>query len=348
MNIAADGGSVTINAADTLTMFNTTINLGGDISLSDGSDVIAANGSVQITTSSSVSIYGGALDTDGAQITGNNIAISGSTVTANNGDVDIKDNGYLSLSDPGAFDTSLANNIDITGGSTITANTGNVTASTDGNVNVEDSSINATGSGTTAGNVNITGGGIVNISSSGTVVDTSITAGGDVTINAGAGLTVSGASISANTGSGTIQLNNTSGQTTIQNGSSLNAFYIGVNSADGILLDGTSPGSVTGHSLNLASGNLAATDLVKVQNANLSGLQTINIQGNTVWIVNTDLGSGIVNLGSKTGNVNVDTGYHVWDINLDNDVYDHAAITSSGQVTSGTIGSTPGLYAHAN
>lgn len=190
------------------------------------------------------------------------------------------------------------------------------------------------------GNVTIYAGGNVNLES------TYISAGGSLTINAGMGLTVSGTSLNANNTSGTITLNNTIEQTTINNGSSMQAFYITVDSPDGILLDGSS-GTISGNSLTLSSGNAAESDSVTVQNANLCSFASVNLAAHTLNVYNTTFGGGSsVNLGSETGILNINDESIPFDINLVEDNYGRTPITSSGQFTSG-YSTSPGLHNYA-
>ena len=253
------------------------------------------------------------------------------------------------------------------GSSTLTATTGDADIYADnGNVDVEGSTIKAT-----HGNVNIgagfkddsdnnsetlaldgasiTAGKSVTVSSSGTASLTggSITGNNNVNVNAGSGITINGTAITADdTTYGNITLTSTAGQTTIQNGASMTAYTLTVNSPDGILIDGTSGGTISGNTMNLTAGNNPGQE-ININQEDFSKFVSISIAAYTVWIQNTDLGYGSVNLGSNSGNINVNTGYHVRDINLDNDKWGGSEITDPSQVSSG-YSSSPGVHGYAN
>jgi ferric-dicitrate binding protein FerR (iron transport regulator) len=138
-------------------------------------------------------------------------------------------------------------------------------------------------------------------------LNTSTTLNGD-TLNAGVGdnisantgLTVSGTTITADPSAGTISLANASGVTTINNGSSMHAFYISVNSPDGILLDGTG-GTYSGNRLDLTSGGALGDD-IDVQNADLTAFTTINMAAHTINLTDVAFGgNSTVNLHSFLG-----------------------------------------------
>jgi len=160
---------------------------------------------------------------------------------------------------------------------------------------------------------------------------------------------VGGTSLNADPNVGTISLANASGETTINNGSSMQAFYISVNSPDGILLDGTG-GTFAGNQLNLASGNLAGTDEIDVQNADLTGFATVNMAAHTINLMNVGFGDGsLVNLQSFYGLLaaNPDTGAaSVFGyVNFINGVtYGGTLITSANESTYVNPGSGPGIY----
>jgi len=327
--ITANGGNIDISAGNDLTILNTTLDLGGNISISDSSTITANDGDVDITTGGGLSISAeGTVNVSGSEILGNNISISDSTIPAINGDVNIKNNNSLTLPDTTGFGLSQANGIKITDGSSIAANagnaaeSGNVNISTDGGVDMESSKINA---------------------------NSSAGIGGNVTVTAGTGITVNGASISGDTAAGTIALNNASGQATIENGASAQAFYLTVNSPDGILIDGTSGGGVhlSGNTMKLTSGNLAAKDVIAVNHEDLSSFQSVNIAGHTLDIEYTTFAGGSsVNLGSSTGTLNINNGVQPFNINLIQDNYGSTPITSAGQFTPGYSASA-GLHNYA-
>jgi hypothetical protein len=178
-----------------------------------------------------------------------------------------------------------------------------------GNMSISDSDINAAGDVTIIadsspvdiipdnGNVGITAGGLV------TIADTTIIATGKKTVDitAGTGISVGSTSISTDPEAGTISLNNASGVTTINKGSSMQAFYISVNSPDGILLDATG-GTYSGNQLDLTSGNAAGTEEIKVLNADLTAFATINMTAHTITLTDVAFGgASTVNLNSFSG-----------------------------------------------
>jgi hypothetical protein len=328
-NIYAQGGTVSISAAEDLTLYNLAIDLGGDISISGGSTIIGEDG-VNITTVGMLSISGnGTEEISGVTVSGNNISISDSTITAKNGDVNIEDNNILALPDTGGFDLSQANHIGITAGSTITANAGNVNISTDGGVDLANSTVSAKGSAGTTGNV---------------------------TVNAGAGITVNGASLSGDAAAGTIALTSTAGQTTIENGASAQAFYLNVNSSDGILIDGTSGGGVhlSGNIMNLKG---SYTDSNKgitltgtpVNPVDLSSFATVNMAAHTINLSFVGFGAGSYDnfqtfYGALAANPNTGSAPQSGYLNFINGVtYAGTLITSGNQSTYVNPVSGPGV-----
>jgi hypothetical protein len=303
--INAYGGDIEINAGNNLTILNTTFDLGGNITISSSS-VTADNGSVEIASDGTLSISDEgtemAENISGNQILGDNITISSSIITANGGDIDIANNNNISVPDIVGFDLSPANDIAITS-SILAANTGNVNFSTDGGVDMENSSVSASGSAGITGNV---------------------------TVNAGAGITVNGTAINGDLAAGTITLNNASGQTTIQNGSSLQAFYINVNSPDGILIDGTGGGSLKGNTMNLTSSLGDASDdanghhTVTIQDTDLAQLAIVNVQSHTVNLDNDNFASeSSYNFTSFYHGFHINDGHMAGYVNFNNDTLDY-------------------------
>jgi hypothetical protein len=231
-------------------------------------------------------------------------------------------------------------------GETVTLNyddisaTGGITIQAPGNVNISD--VYDTG---------ISAGGTVNIESYYGSVDlesAAVSAAGNVSVTSdSANVTVNNSTVASTGGSVSIgnAVNATTGYTTIEGSSTVQAVtYLSVNSPDGILLNGTS-GSFSGSTLNLNSGNGAQSDTIQVLNANLSAFTAINIAGNTLDIEYSNLGSGVVNLGSLSGIANVDNGVIAYEANLIRDQWNGSYITQ-GQIGSG-IGTTPGVYSHS-
>jgi hypothetical protein len=312
------------------------------------------SGSVTLTSDSAdVDVYGYLIDASGGDmkvLAGAGVDMERNHLGAD-GIVSISAGGNLILDDNVVWasftwaadsDISAVGDIDLQNNSIYSYN-GNMSITAGGTAGIDDGSLWA------SGDVNITAGGTVSIASSGTVADTTITAGGSLTINTGTGLTVSGASLNANTTSGTVSLNSTTGQTTINNGSSVQAFYINVNSSDGILLDGTG-GALSGNRLDLSSGNADGTDKINVQNADLTAFATVNMAAHTINLMDVAFGgASMVNLHSFFGlladNPNTGAGSIPGFVNFINGVtYGGTLITSANQSAYVNPGSGPGIY----
>ena len=210
---------------------------------------------------------------------------------------EIDANGSISLKSDTSdvfvdYDLYAGQDVDITGGSA------------GGNIDLENAAIYAGDStyASTGGNVNLTAnnGSVV---LDGSTISASGSGGinGNVTVNAGNGITVNNTSISADTEAGTIALTSASGQTAIANGSTMQAFYINVNSPDGILLTSTSYAKhLKGNQLTLATANSGSQ--INVANQNLCAFSTINMTAHTVNLLDVNFGSGsTVNLNSFFG-----------------------------------------------
>jgi hypothetical protein len=337
-SILATGGDVDITAND------------GDLSVeaveSENGVTIAAGGAVYLVASANISILGAkitaadggvsirssgiaevpALQTgksvSGAASSSVIVSISGSSITANHGDVDIQ-NGTTTTPPP--LLPSLANNLNITGGSVITANNGNVNFSTDEGVNLAGSTVHASGSGGTTGNV---------------------------TVNAGAGITVNGATVTGDAADGTITLNSVSRATTIANGATVRSFYLDVNSPDGILIDGRTGGGVhlTGNTMNLKGSLTDGTKGINVKNADLTAYATVNMSAHTVSLTSVAFGSGSYNnfqtfYGALAANPNTGAAAQSGYLNFINGVtYAGTLVTSGNQSTFVNPASGPGIY----
>ena len=155
---------------------------------------------------------------------------------------------------------------------------------------------------------------------------------GNVTVDAGAGITVNGSTVNADKDAGTITLNSTAGQTTISGGSSLHAFYINVNSPDGILLDGTG-GIMKGNTMNLTAGmgNASGGPTTTIQNQDLGNLTIVNVQSHTVNFDNDNFSSGShYNVTVWNHDYHINDGHPVGSANFNNDTLDHTAIINTG------------------
>ncbi len=321
-----DNGIVSISSAN---IFNYDLELNN---ISVGSyDLTADDGDISIVDNGSISISGAdnAATISGSTLSANNITIASSTFTANGGDVDVYDYGQV----VGAPDISESD---------VSAN----------NILIDSSYLYAYASQEdVGGNVNISGNGAVELDYSTIYADNNVNITAeqakldDAIYDSSGGVTVSGGSITA--GKNLVITANGAAGTTINNGATLNAFYITVNSPDGILInqDGSSS-TYTGNQLNLTAGNSLGQDIM-VKNADFSSFQNIAISAYTLYFDGANLGYGIVNLGSHDGRVFVNQGYQRGSLDFDNSYYGGNLITSPNQVAHG-IGSTPGLYSHAN
>jgi len=214
------------------------------------------------------------------------------------------------------------------------------------------------------GEVNLSADGSVDLENS--TFSTGGTAG-NVTVNAGSNITVNGGSINGEAAVvvGTVALNSTSGQTTIENGATMGAFYLNVNSPDGILLDGTSGGGLhlSGNTMNLtsslgnASDDASDGDKVEIQNTDLSSFQTVNVQAHSVYLDNVNFSSlSSYNFTSFYGGYYIDDGHQAGYVNFNNDTVDQNAIVnldtpstlnpnnSAGISLVNSVSSNPGLH----
>jgi FecR protein len=318
--ITSDEGNVNIEAGNNITISGSTISAaadGSDADYSDGNytdtsiDIVPGYGNINLTAQEGdVTLISSTFNLGG------NVNLIDETVSATGGNVDIT-TGVLSVSAGGTVDITdpeinggtINIGADSSGGSAISA-TGDINLTAE-NVNVADASLTA------GNNVDIQADGTVSIASTSTV-DTSITANGTaagdgVTINAQDGLAVSGATISANAASGTITLNNASGPATIENGSQLQAYYLNVNSDDGILIDGAGNNALQGNTVSVTagSGNSSGGPTLTIQNDNLSSIGSMVVSAHTpVFNADTFNPGSVYNVFSWNGTAYVDDTAH--------------------------------------
>ena len=335
VDMSADDGTLNVGPQD-----DVSISAGGDINLDGYSGVnldyttAGATGNVYSTSQGEIYTYYTSLTADNGVV----------NLTAYYGDVDLE-HSQISAGSSVDIQAGYDDTVD-SYGETVTLNyddisaTGGITIQAPGNVNISD--VYDTG---------ISAGGTVNIESYYGSVDlesAAVSAAGNVSVTSdSANVTVNNSTVASTGGSVSIgnAVNATTGYTTIEGSSTVQAVtYLSVNSPDGILLNGTS-GSFSGSTLNLNSGNGAQSDTIQVLNANLSAFTAINISGNTLDIEYSNLGSGVVNLGSLSGIANVDNGVIAYEANLIRDQWNGSYITQ-GQIGSG-IGTTPGVYSHS-
>jgi hypothetical protein len=315
-----DSGSISFSSGGTLTI------TGQDGNTDLGYD-IGADSSVTLSGAIGVSIsdtFVKTLDGD----SGNTITIS-SDGTIGLQTVELDSDGLINLS--AGVDADIYSSI-------LNAASGDLDISAGGNIDIE-STIMSAGDSVS----------ILAPDGSVTMNDSSVTGVNSLDVVAGTGLTVGGSTLNADPNTGTISLANASGVTTINNGSSMQAFYISVNSPDGILLDGAG-GTFAGNQLNLASGNVAGTDEIDVQNADLTAFQTINMAAHTINLLNVDFADGsLVNLQSFYGlladNPNTGAASIPGYVNFINGVtYGGTLIISDNESTYVNPASGPGIY----
>jgi len=346
---------------------------GGGVDISTGSS-ISASGNVYIYGGDGISLGSSAIN-ESASGTGGSVDVSSSTITASGGDVDIYGGSGLIIGDGlNEAGSGVGGNVDITTASTISAS-GDVNIDTyqDGTVDVEDSSITAAGtvdivsSGTlttgtsstisaTTGDVDLTSTlgdisaqnttlnaapstGNVNVTAYNgaiTLTGDSLTGVNSVNVSSGNDLTVNGGSINSdNTSYGDVTLGSSSGQTTIKGGASVTSFYLNVNSSDGILIDGTSGGTLKGNTMNLtASSTLGVGKGVTVQNEDLSQLANVNIAAHTVNMDGVNFSSASsYNLTVFYHDFYINNGHQAGYANFNNDTLDGATILNQQTTT---------------
>jgi len=284
------------------------------------------------------------IESEGALTLGQLVGGNGTVIEAD-GNVTASANGHLDLDNAavlaGYYGDLVGVNLNSVSGGIFVGNSvikavGTVNLAANGTISLSDASITTIG-----GDVNLSTGGSVDLESS-TVAASGST--GNVTVNADAGITVNGATVSGDAVVGTVTLNSTSGQTTIENGASAQAFYLNVNSPDGILIDGTSGGGIhlSGNTMNLTSslGN-AADDVsdghkVEIENTDLSSFQAVNVQAHSVYLDNVNFSSlSSYNFTSFHGGYYIDDGHQAGYVNFNNDTVDHNAIVNLA--TPGTL-----------
>ena len=283
VNIKAYGATVSIHAPNgSVYVDNTTVNPGGSINISDSLITAGANGGT-----GGVDIYSGGYFYVGGysdrlyydDIEGNNINISGSTITANNGGVSILNDAYISTLDSVGFNVENSTVVeygDITiSASQITANNGGVdilTASSDlshvyvdegsslsvGDISISGSTIKATGAGR---NVTISAGGsLADTSASETLAlvgDTVMAAGGTVTLTAQGDVDVDqdvSDTTALTAGSGDVDVTSHNGSMDVENSTVLAGGSVALSAAGSVTLNNGSVTGIKNVSVNAGSG----------------------------------------------------------------------------------------------
>jgi hypothetical protein len=340
-DIIASGGDVDINSGGTVAVQadshvyeivgdNVTVNAGGDVDLYDATIRANTGGDLNITAEGTLNMddaVGGvtALSGDDVTLSGDgdvlldwNSATGGATITANDGDVlvesadgDVLAENVAITADGGIQPVEL---LESSGDVDVYADYGNVdfenstVTALSGDVDIEAGYSDAEGSETlTMGGDIVTAGGSVTLNAPGSVTLTggSVTGNDSVNVTGDSGITINGTAVSADdTTYGQINLTTTSGQTTIQNGTSMTAYNLTVNSPDGILIDGSGGGTLSGNTMSLTAGGGDASGgpAITVNNEDLTAFQTINMSAHTVNLLDVAFGgSSTVNLHSYFG-----------------------------------------------
>jgi hypothetical protein len=362
------GGAVTLTADDNVFISESEITAeGGDVSIesNDGGDIcisgettISASGNICIGTSDNMDIEDSTLTAGGNVYINNNGDLSASSaIIEASGLINLSVDGTVSFSDvdltatSGDVDVSGGSDVDVEGSSALAIDGTITLSSTDGTLTLGSSSrdvflagglitLSAEGDVTIGINssINTLNGDIDITSTSGDVDITGSQIGAGLgsvnssaTITANGAVNVSGGSITA---ANTLTIN--SDTATINGGASVQAFYINVNSPDGILIDGGSGGTLSGNTMTLtgsmgdSSDDTSGDHSVTVQNEDLGNFANVNIQSHTVNLNGDNF--------SSSGDYNFTSfhhGYHIGDgnvggyVNFNNDTLDHNAITSS-------------------
>jgi ferric-dicitrate binding protein FerR (iron transport regulator) len=270
-------------------------------------------------------------------IAGNQILFApNASVTANIANFELAAAGAMTLSDNnvfnGAGNTRFAAGADILVDSTFVYALGNVAFSSAAAVTLAHSAISADSASLTAF------GGALSLDS------VALNANSFAVLNAAGNVTLNNSSLDTSPGSGLISINSKAGSVNIS-GTAIQTHFLTVNSGDGILLNGTG-GSFTATG-DGATANLTAANAVNVNSLDLGSLTTLNVSANTVTLDNVNLPK-ITNVGTLTGNVNVNGPVTYGWFNLINSRWQNTPITSASQVTLASgPGSTAGIYSYA-
>jgi hypothetical protein len=306
--ITADGGDINLTAVNNVVLNSSTFDLGGDINIAS-TDMTSTGGDVDLTAGELNITAGGMIDYSSCTVNGGEINISGnSEITSTLGNVNMI-----------AEDVNISDSVITAGASVDISAAGSVDISSDGSV------CSITSDGTSSGN------GVTITAANGTgAVD---------------GITVSDATIDANTGIGTVTLNNKAGQVLVNGGTTIQTAYLNINSGDGILIDGTG-GHLSGNTMNLTTGSgtvaddLSGDHTITVENTDLSGFATVNVAAHTVNLNNDNFSSTkSYNFDSFYGNYYINHGGSVaGSVNFNNDMLDGTtAIVPNGGSTTTTV-----------
>jgi hypothetical protein len=219
------------------------------------------------------------------------LALNQASLANTAGNIDVASLGTLDVQNSSLH---AAGSVSITGGSSVAIT---ALAAPGGNVTVNNSSITAdSGSASivsTGGALSVTGGSLSAANS----------AGASVTLSGQTGATVAGTAITTDPVNGSVNISSAAGSITVNNGTSIQAGYLTLNSGDGILLDGT--GATFTGSGPASSVNMTATTAISVNNADFSSFATVNMASHTINLQNVAFnGTGAVNLASFLGAAN--------------------------------------------
>lgn len=147
-----------------------------------------------------------------------------------------------------------------------------------------DSAITLKGNSLEGDSVFVNSGGQLILSGS----DSGIRANNNISLDSADGMQVGGVSLSVSSEIGELNLVNTKGMLTVNNGASLSASFIGINSRDGVLIDSA---NFSGTQLDVTAGSLAG-QVATVRNLNLAAFSLVNIAARTVDLINVAFPAG--------------------------------------------------------
>jgi hypothetical protein len=163
--------------------------------------------------------------------------------------------------------------------------------------------------------INAQGNATLKTTAGGIDISDSIVNGSDaVTLTAKQDVTIANSTIAANEIVGSVNITANSGSVSLTD-TSIQAFYLTINSGDGILLD--SDGTATPQTIKnpnagphpsaveIPSLNLSAATLISANNMDFSSFDIINMAANTINLSDVNLGTGNVTLKSLLGLLNV-------------------------------------------
>jgi hypothetical protein len=287
-------GSTTLSAGDSsfnpspgagpVRVTKSTFDLTGAMSIQNNSGTLVVDNASRVTAAGAVTVN----SRDGA--TFDNVTIGGSQVSVNSGN----DNLTAGVTAQNSAFTS-------SGGVNVTANAvglNNASVTAAGDLNVQSGSV-------TLNNTVLAGDRVI-VSSDGFISapnvapnNGSITGNSEVDLTAQSGGMTIAVDVSANTTSGTINLNNNGGILNAGGGKVFRAAFVNVSSPGGLLFDGTTVNS--GTRVNMTAGSQPGT-LAVVQNTSFTGAADVNIAGHTVVLNQVNFASGsVVGLSSALG-----------------------------------------------